>query len=713
MKEMRTKILLLLLVVLSFSSIAQDKQLTMKEAVRGYHLYPKSIKQLKWIPETKTYTFVEKSDVKVQSVKGKSKVLFNLETLNKALVAKEQKELKALPYFGYESKYVIRFRANQSYVFYNYKTKQVVSIVGYNKAASGVEYSKANGYLAYTIDNGLYIQKTKEIAVATSDDKNIIYGQTVSRNEFGISDGVFWSPKGTSLAFYRKDESKVSNYPIVDVSTRVAEVKNTKYPMAGLPSEHITLGVYNLKNQKTIYLKTNPKSEEYLTNVSWGPEDKFIYIQVLNRGQNHMWFNKYDAATGELVKTLFEETHDKYVEPEHEITFFKKQKNTFIYQTDKDGYNHMYLYKTDGTFVKQITTGKWVVTSLLGFDNSEKFVYFVSTKDGVLNRNLYKVEIKTGKVSRITKGDGVHNPSLSSDKSLVIDNYSNLTTPRIINIIDSKGRVKKNLLTSKNPLKDYAECKTELFAVNSTDGATDLHCRMITPPNMDKTKKYPVIVYVYGGPHSQMISNRWLAGGNLWFHYLAQKGYIIFTLDNRGTNFRGRDFENIIHRQCGQIEMQDQMAGVKHLKTLPYVDADRIGVNGWSYGGFMTTSLMVNYPETFKVGVAGGPVIDWKFYEAMYGERYMDTPKENPEGYAKTSLLSRAKDLKDNRLLVIHGAIDPVVVWQHSLTFVRECVKEGVQLDYFAYPRHEHNVSGVDRIHLREKVTRYFDDFLK
>lgn len=710
---MKTNILIALSFVLVLSISAQKKKFTMEEAVMGYYkgLYPESISHLKWIPNTNKYCFAEGKSIMIQGLKGKSKELFNLSDLNGEFKSKDIKKLSYIPSFSFLNKNLIKFRVHKRVVVFNIATKKIESEITYTKKDSGLEYCHENGYIAYTRENGLYIKKNNELTVAEDEDKNIVYGQTVSRSEFGIRDGIFWSPKGSYLAFYRKDESRVTNYPIVNVDKRVAEVENTKYPMAGMDSEYITLGVYNLSSKNTVYLKTNPETEEYLTNISWDPNEKFIYIQVLNRAQNHMKLNKYDVTTGEFVKTLFEEKHDKYVEPEHTLTFLKNSPGKFIYQTDKDGYNHVYLYKTDGRLIKQLTKGEWVVTSVKGFDAKERNMYFVATKDGVLNRNLYKVSLKSGKILRLTTGEGTHSVSLSSDKKYFTDNFSNIETPRKISIYDTKGKFKKELLEAKNPVSDYEMGDIKLFTVKSLDNSVDLNCRMITPANMDKNKKYPVILYVYGGPHSQLIQNRWLGGGRLWYHLLAQKGYIVFTVDNRGTNNRGRDFENIIHRQCGQIEMKDQIAGINYLKTLPYVDANRIGVQGWSYGGFMATSLMVNYPDVFKVGVAGGPVIDWKYYEVMYGERYMDTPQENPEGYKKTSLIGRAKDLK-GRMLIIHGAIDPTVVWQHSLKFVRDCVKEGKLIDYFPYPRHEHNVMGNDRIHLRNKITQYFDDFL-
>lgn len=277
--------------------------------------------------------------------------------------------------------------------------------------------------------------------------------------------------------------------------------------------------------------------------------------------------------------------------------------------------------------------------------------------------------------------------------------------------MDNKGADLAILLNSINPLREYQACSIKLLKIKANDGKTLLNSRMILPPQFDSTKKYPVIVYVYGGPHAQMVSNNWLAGGDMWLYYMAQQGYITFTLDNRGSANRGLEFENATFRNLGKTETEDQLSGVAYLKSLPYVNKDRLGVFGWSFGGFMSTTLMTKTPDVFKVGVAGGPVIDWRFYEIMYTERYMDTPQENPEGYAAADLKNYAKNLK-GKLLLIHGTNDNVVLWQHTLGYLKQCVEDGVLVDYFVYPGHEHNVLGPDRVHLMKKISQYFKDFL-
>jgi len=321
------------------------------------------------------------------------------------------------------------------------------------------------------------------------------------------------------------------------------------------------------------------------------------------------------------------------------------------------------------------------------------------------------LKAKFSKPQRLTIEEGWHNVSISPDFKQFIDSWSSYDVPRKTAVKSTDGKSSRILFEAANPLKDFAQCEMEFGTVKSADGKFDNYYRLYKPLNFDPSKKYPLIVYVYGGPHSQMVTDTWLGGVRMWEMLMAQKGYVVYVQDNRGTSNRGAEFEKAINRRCGQAEMADQMKGIEMLLEKPWVDPERIGVHGWSYGGFMTISLMTNHPDIFKVGVAGGPVIDWKWYEVMYGERYMDTESTNPDGFAATSLINKAKNLQ-GKLLICQGAIDNTVVWEHSLSFVQECIEDNIQLDYFPYPRSEHNVFGDWRIHLMDKVTDYFDLYL-
>ena len=574
-----------------------------------------------------------------------------------------------------------------------------------------------------TKGKSLYIAKAEgdTVLVAESENSQITYGQVVSRNEFGIDGGTFWSPSRDKLAFYRKDESKVTTFPLLDITSRTGSLVEIKYPMAGMGSENVQLGVYDLATAQTVYVKADEFGyDRYLTNITWSPDGTKIFIQVLDRSQKHLKLNMYDAATGDFIKTILTEDNEKYVEPQDPIWFIKGSNDLFIYRTDnRDGYRNLYLCDTEGN-IRRLTETDADVAYIA---NDGKYVWYTSAEVSPVENHLFRIgiklpssikgltKVKFGKAEQLTKAEGWHSITMSPDLTEYVDMWSNVTTPRVTDLCSSDGKLIKNLLTSEDPTLDYAYTEICLGTVKSADGLHDNYYRMIKPLNFDPSKKYPTIVYVYGGPHSQMVTNTYLANLRRWEMHMAQRGYLVYVQDNRGTSNRGAAFEKAIHGQCGQAEMADQMEGVKMLMSLPYVDKDRIGVHGWSYGGFMTISLITNYPDIFKVAVAGGPVIDWKWYEVMYGERYMDNPETNPEGYAKTSLINKAKDLK-GKLLICQGAVDPVVVWEHSLSFVRECVKNNVQVDYFPYPCAEHNVMGKDRVHLNDKITMYFEDYL-
>lgn len=593
---------------------------------------------------------------------------------------------------------------------------------GFPKEAENITKSNA-GTFAYTVGKSLFIFDKAPVSIAESESPDITYGQSVSRNEFGIENGIFWSPDGTKLAFYRKDDSKVTDFPLLDITTRTGSLNNIKYPMNGMDSENVRLGIYDVKSRKTVWCDVEEYGyDQYLTNISWSPDSRDIFIQVLDRSQKHMKLNMYRAVDGSFARTILTEDDSRYVEPLDPVRFLEGT-YSFIYRTNnRDGYRNLYLCDTLGT-VRRLTAVDADVEYLA---NDGRFVYYTSAEVSPVENHLFRIEIKNrsripadivtkakfGKPVRLTSEEGWHTISLNEDCTLYIDNYSSFNVPRVTNIMTADGKLVRNLVTAEDPLKTYKTGEVLFGTVKSADGRYDNWYRLFLPADFDPAKKYPVVLYVYGGPHSQMVQNTWLGQVRMWEMLMAQKGYIVYVQDNRGTQNRGSEYEKAIHRHCGQNEMADQMVGINMLKSLSFVDSDRIGVHGWSYGGFMTISLMTNYPETFKVGVAGGPVIDWKWYEVMYGERYMETEVTNPDGFAQTSLIGKVDNLK-GKLLICQGAIDNTVVWEHSLSFAQKCIEKNVQLDYFPYPCSEHNVFGRWRIHLMDKVTNYFDDYLK
>ena len=698
------KVLVSIVLCLCASAYAQKDSLNLEDAILGRwsKFAPDRISGLQWVKNSDDFCYYEDGGLVIENLDGTKETL-KLSTLNNSL---GKDSLNTFPRITWVSEQSFRFNHNSSIYNFNKSTGVLSRVLNFDGNSANSEFSDKANALAYTIKNNLFISdsKGKTHQITKNEDETIVNGQAVHRYEFGVYKGTFWSNTGSHLAFYRKDESMVSDYPIVNTDARVAETKIIKYPMAGMASHQVTLGIYNLKTEQTIFVKTEGDKEQYLTNIAWSPDDKHIYIAVLNRDQNHMQLNKYDAETGELVKMLFEEKHKNYVQHLHPMLFVEGTNSEFLWRSERDGYDHIYRYSVNGELLNQVTKGKWVVKDILGFN--DKSVILTGTANNGLDTQVYKSALKNNRSRMITDDAGVHRVKANSDASHFIDSFNSLENPGTIEIIDNSGTVEQTLLQSKNPYQSTIMGTTELYTIKAEEG-TELNCRMIKPANFDATKSYPTLVYVYNGPGVQLINNTSLASASLWMHYLANEyGYIIFTVDGRGSENRGRDFEQAMFRNLGEVEMKDQITGVEHLKSLGFVDENRIAVHGWSYGGFMTTNLLCSYPNVFTCGVAGGPVIDWKFYEIMYTERFMDTPQTNPEGYKSASLLNKAKDLQDN-LLMIHGTQDDVVVWQHSLAFVQECVTARVQLDYFPYPGHAHNVRGKDRVHLMRKVIDY------
>jgi len=727
------KICLTLLLSILFQSVQaqneaieiQKKNFSIEQAVVGMwtDFRVKDLKQLKFMGKSNFYSFIRKKDgldvLYAANVEDhEAKPYMDLEQLNLLLESQSEDKVSSFPSINWFSARSFYFKTNETYYKVIYSDDDEIKIRSLLKLPKGAEHVKVleNPFSAsFVKDDNLAIQ-TEKIARTLSKDgsADIVYGQAVHRQEFGITDGMFWSPKGKSLAFYRMDQSMVNDYPVVNWSETPASVKNIKYPMAGGASHHVTLGVHHLKDDKTIYINTEGPKEQYLTSISWSPDEEFVYVGLLNRGQDHLKMNQYYAADGSFVKTLFEEKHSKYVEPQHSLNFYNKDPESFIWMSQRDGYMHMYLY--DKNEVKQITKGKWIVNSYVGYNKVANEIVFTGTKDGPTQKNVYAVKLDDLTIRNVSAEEhwhvgGWHSPILSKNGSYMIDKFKNNHIPNAIDVVNINSKsMQKRILSAPNPLQNYKTARTKLVQVKS-DGNL-LYGKLIYPTDFDSTKKYPAIVYVYNGPHVQLVKDVFPFSGNLWYDYMAQRGYFVYVMDGRGSSNRGLEFENATFRKMGQVEMRDQMQGVAFLKSLPYIDEDRLGVHGWSYGGFMTTSLMTSYPDVFKVGVAGGPVMDWKMYEVMYTERYMDDPQSNAAGYSASALIDKVDKL-EGKLLLIHGAQDDVVVWQHSMKFIRESVKQKKQVDYFVYPSHPHNVRGFDRIHLMQKVTDYFDLHLK
>ena len=747
--------------IATISSAKEKKTFTLNDVIPGgdnyFNLVPKSMPGLQWWGDICVRTDIENIK-KIDTKSGKESILVTLEEVNEALKNGEMpykltghiKPLRTLmaASLPWGDRNVITFTQyddrtpGQKYmIWYDFSKKKIVNLFNLQgEGPTNFDFCKENGYMAYTIGNDLYVAHEGDFSSMVNpkvtgnqqQEKDVVYGQAVHRNEFGIMKGTFWSPKGTYLAFYRMDQSMVTDYPQVNTTARIAELVPDKYPMAGMTSHKVTVGIYNVKDGKTIYLQAGDPTDRYFTNISWGPDEKSVFVIELNRDQNHAQLVQYDAVSGQKIGVLYEEKHTRYVEPQHPLIFLPWDDSQFIYQTQRDGFNHLYLMDTKTKlkgewktgkdsedqyceYLKAIplTEGNWLVQDVLGFNASRKEIIIASTEISPLQTNIFSLNVKNGKRTLIGMEDGTHQAKLSASGTYLIDYFTSNNVPREISILPTTGKKGTTLFTATDPLKEnYNLPEITVGTIKAADGETDLYYRLIKPVNFDPNKKYPAIIYVYGGPHAQMIHNTRFYDARGWDLYMAQQGYVMLTVDNRGSDNRGIKFENCTFRHLGTEEMKDQVQGAKFLQSLPYVDADKIGVHGWSFGGFMTTNLMLTYPDIFKVGVAGGPVIDWQFYEVMYGERYMDTPQANPEGYKESNLRLKAGNLK-GCLEVIIGGMDPTCVPQHSISFLRACIDAGTHPDFFIYPEDGHNMMGRDRVHLHEHITRYFLDHLK
>ncbi len=691
--------------LISGISFSQKQELTLEDAVLNQYrkFAPQHLFGFQWIPNSNDYTYLD-GYVKLKKGDSEGKLesqLFTIQEIN--AIAKSN--LNWFSGFQWVNDSIFSLTNGQKVYAINVNRKTAETLFAIDEKSENQTIDNQFSKIAFTVENNLFVQKKDKQIIAITNESNpgIVSGQTYARSEFGINGGIFWSPKGNFIAFAQKDETEVADYPILNINSTPGTLTSIKYPMTGQKSEKTKIGIYNFNTKSTLYIAPRGNSDDYLTNVTWSPDEQFILIAEVNRDQNKYALNKYNNK-GEFIQTLFEESNDKWVEPENNAFFPSENSNNFVWISEKNGFNNLYYYDINGKLIRQLTNNNFVVKHILTSINDGKEIVFESTGENPLNNVFYAVNLK-GKQRLLTVEEGTHSISFSSKNKYFFDEFSNHSTPSVSQVVTTKNNKKTILGEAKNPYQNIKMGTAEIGSITNNEGYRLYH-RLIKPSNFDSTKQYPVLVYVYGGPHAQLVTNEWLDGASLWMYYLAEQGYLIYTIDNRGSNFRGFKFESGIHRQCGTIEMEDQIEGVNFLKSLPYVDTNRLAVHGWSYGGFMTTSLMLRKPGTFNVGVAGGPVTDWKYYEVMYGERYMDRPEQNPEGYANSSLMNHAKNLQGD-LLLIHGTADDVVVLQHNYALVQKFVELGIQMDYFPYPMHKHNVYGKDRVHLIEKILNY------
>ncbi len=725
-----TQTLIVVAVSLINTVNAQVEQLTIEDAILGqWSKYrPESYRQIDWIPGTSDFYYITSEGEAVyrkNATQGDRTVVITLPDFINLLP--ENSNLKQFPKLNWTNSDVFWYTENGGVYYYTDEngSPTIVKVNEYRSIAQNTDIHNRSTSVAYTLGNDLHVTDDKgdtRTFAANAIGEDVVIGQPVHRFEFGINKGTFWNADGTKLAFYVNNQSEVTDYPFLNIDSRPGKLVTSKYPMAGQSSESVNLVVYDLKKNDTVWLKLGNTKNRYFSSVTWGPRSEFIYLAEMNREQNQLELKQFNVKDGKFVATLFEERDDKYLSPAHPLYFVGKN---FLWVSNQDGYNNFFYYSRGGQLLAQIATNDIIVDEFLGQSKDGDRLYFAGIPKNSIDRHLYEVILdgnNKGKnrddesaritkkgfpVIQLTKEPGYHRAKLSPSGDFLIDSYSSIDQPYTVQLINTRTRKSEALLESDDPFKEVALRKPEIGNITLTTGEK-LFTRTIKPFDFDPSKKYPVLLYVYNGPNVQLIQNRWLGAAPLWMYHFANKGYIVYTIDGRGSGNRGKDFEQATYRNLGKLEMQDQVTGLKKLMKEPYIDTSKIAVHGWSYGGFMTLSLAGNYPKLFDVAVAGGPVTDWSLYEVMYTERYMATPETNEAGFNRTSVLPLVPNFK-SKVLVIHGADDDVVVPQHSLELLKTAVDHDIDIDFFMYPGHKHNVRGKDRVHLMKKVLNYVE----
>lgn len=706
--------LLLLLTLLPATAFSQKKTISMED-IAFNKLRPDLHRQIQWLPGSLQFSFVTSSGTELVLADGKTGQTlrtFPVAHFSDAFKALGLSESKTVPMVTWVTETQGWINKENRILVFSLPEGQIKIHSRLPEKAERIEVCR-DLKAVYTQDNGLYytVKDSSSVQIARGENPDINFGKDVHQREFGIEKGIFLSPGGTMTAFYRSDDAGVTKYPFVDLTARPAVSVPAIYPMAGMTNQTVTIGLHTFATGKTVYLQTGEPADQYLTNITWSPDEKWVYVAHVNRDQNHMRLIRYSSETGKPVNLVFEEKDSIYTEPQSGPVFIPGKKDEFLWKSPRDGWAHFYWYSADGKLTGQVTSGNWTVVDPLGFDEKGRLI-FSAVKESPLEKHVYRTALKSGKPEKLTLGEGTHLPVLAPDGNSLITTFTSLTEPGLVSLIELTKLKATVLHTAANPVQDYDTGKMELVSFKGPD-STVLFARIVVPENLETGKKYPVILYVYGGPHLQQVTQSWQGGPySLWAQYIASQGFIVLMVDNRGTPNRGKVFEQKTFRKLGTLEIEDQMAGLEFLfSRYPQADRSRVGVFGWSYGGFMTASLMTRMPDRFKAGVSGAPVIDWSYYETVYTERYMDTPQQNPSGYKVSNVLGYVKDLK-GRLLMIHGTSDPTVMWQHSLLFVKEAATTNTPLDYFVYPGHLHGIAGKDRLHLWTKITRHLLDNL-
>jgi dipeptidyl-peptidase-4 len=681
---------------------------------------------IRWMPDNRRISFLlvhgEGDDKQTHLMAarlpdGKRETLCILDTIRVPddLRSGEKSTFSFASYDWSKKEELAAFRFKDDIFTLDAKTGNVVRRTKTKTEENNVTFAPDGGKIAFTRKNDLWtidVASGKETRLTTTGNDSLLNGvlDWVYMEELftrGDVQGYWWSPDSRSIAFLQINESPVRRFAIVDFADTYNTATVQHYPKAGFPNPLVRVGVYSLETGKTRFMKIDTADDSYIARLYWLGDSKHIALEKLNRAQNDVRLLFADIATGETREVL-KETKPTWVN----ITYMKHyygSADKFIWASDRGGNTHLYLFKNDGTLIHALTDGAWEITALDAVDEKRGHVYFTALEKSILERHLYRVGENGKGFRRVTREEGTHDVTFSPDYRSYIDVFSNASTPPATSVRNAEGDLLFTLFDSKEAdIADYTIPAPEFFTIKSREGI-EFQCSMLKPPHFQATEKYPVLVYVYGGPHSQVVRNQWGGARHLWHAFLAQRGYIVFSLDNRGSFGKGPAWENPILEKLGNVELADQMVGVEYLKSQPYVDASRIGIWGWSYGGYMTCLALFKAPGVFASGAAVAPVTDWRLYDTIYTERYMKRPEDNEEGYEDSAPLNFVDGL-EAPFLLMHGTADDNVHLQNSMRLVEELIDEGKDFELMLYPGKFHGIGGdAARIHLYKQLTDFFE----
>lgn len=703
---------------------AQNKEITLEDIWRTGTFRGNSVFGLVSMNDGIHYTTIKKDTIfrfsyeKVtvpEVIVSKSQLLFNGSTINiddYQFSADENKMLIAS-----ETEQIYRHSTRENYYVYDRTTKTLNPVTKGEKQMHA-SFSPDGSKVGFVRGNNIFIKDLssgKETQVTTDGNQNnIINGATdwVHEEEFAFSVAYFWSPDSKKIAYYKFDESKVKEFSFDEFNNKLYPTQyRFKYPKAGEDNSIVTIHVYDLASASDKLMDIGKETDQYIPRVKWTMDANIVSIVRMNRHQNKLDIMFANATTGE-TKIIYSETTDTYIdihEGEGDYVYFTDDKKSFIIMNETDGFNHLYLYDISGKLVNQITKGNWDVVNFKGIDEKTKTIFYTASESTATERDIYSIQMNGSGKKKISVEKGMHIPEFSNGMKYYINTFSSANSPNSIAIYNAKGkqiRILENNEALTKKMQEFNLSKKELFMFKTTEGI-ELNAWMIKPPNFDPSKKYPVFLTFYGGPGRNMVNNSFDGAGYFWHQMLAQKGYIVMCVDNRGTGYRGAAFKKCTYKQLGKLEVADQIETAKYLGTLPYVDKTRIGTFGWSFGGYLSSLCITKGAEYFKTAIAVAPVTNWRYYDNIYTERFMSLPQENANGYDDNSPINYVNKLK-GKYLLIHGSGDDNVHYQNSMEMVTALVNANKQFDLFIYPDKNHGISGGNtRLHLYTKMTNF------